>query len=74
MGLAHDGSLGADMLLKLVVESGIERDARVRWSCDGRAGVQLLEALTCPELDSICAGDRPAEGAGEWQEELLLAI
>jgi len=71
MGLAHDGNLGTDMLLKLIVESGVEREARVRWSRDGRAGIQLLEALTCPELDSICAGERAAD---EWQEELPLAI
>ena len=50
MGLAHDGSLRAGMLLKLVVESGIERGAAVRWSEDGRAGIRLMEPLTCEEL------------------------
>ena len=50
MGLAHDGSLRAGMLLKLVVESGIERGAAVRWSEEGRAGIRLMEPLTCEEL------------------------
>jgi hypothetical protein len=50
MGLAHDGSLEPGMLLKLVVESGIERGAVVRWSEDGRAGIRLMDPLTCDEL------------------------
>jgi hypothetical protein len=50
MGLAHDGSLAPGMLLKLVVESGLERGAAVRWSQDGRAGIRLMEPLTCQEL------------------------
>jgi hypothetical protein len=50
MGLAHDGSLAPGMLLKLVVESGLERGAAVRWSDHGRAGIRLMEPLTCEEL------------------------
>ena len=50
MGLAHDGSLAPGMLLKLVVESGLERSAAVRWSQDGRAGIRLMEPLTSEEL------------------------
>jgi hypothetical protein len=50
MGLAHDGSLAPGMLLKLVAESGLERGAAVRWSQNGRAGIRLMEPLTCEEL------------------------
>ena len=50
MCLAHDGSFAPGMLLKLVVESGLERSAAVRWSEHGRAGVRLMEPLTCEEL------------------------
>jgi hypothetical protein len=57
MGLAHDGSLEPGMLLKLVVESGLERGAAVRWSEDGRAGVRLMEPLTCEELASAASLD-----------------
>jgi hypothetical protein len=53
MGLAHDGSLEEGMLLKVIVENGIERSARVRWSKDGRAGVRLLEPLGCAELERV---------------------
>lgn len=55
MGLAHDGSLAPGMLLKLVVESGLERGAAVRWSAHGRAGVRLMEPLTCEELASAAS-------------------
>lgn len=61
MGLTHDGSLAAGMLLKLIVESGVEREARVRWTRDGRAGVCLLEPLTCAELERV-AGSDPLAG------------
>jgi hypothetical protein len=50
MGLAHDGSLAPGMLLKLIVESGLERGAAVRWSDRRRAGIRLMEPLTCEEL------------------------
>ena len=53
MGLAHDGSLAEGMLIKLIVESGIERCGTVRWSKDGRAGIRLLEPLTCEELEQV---------------------
>lgn len=53
MGLAHDGSLEAGMLLKLVVENGIERSGMVRWSKDGRAGLRLLEPLSCADLEQV---------------------
>jgi hypothetical protein len=60
MGLAHDGSLAEGMALKLVVESGIERCGMVRWSRDGRAGVRLLEPLSCAELEVVGRLDAPA--------------
>jgi len=53
MGLAHDGSLAEGMLLKVVVESGVERSGRVRWSKDRRAGIRLLEPLSCAELEQV---------------------
>jgi len=53
MGLAHDGTLARDMLLRLFLESGIEREARVRWSGHGQAGVRLLEPLSCDELARV---------------------
>jgi hypothetical protein len=58
MGLRHDGSLVPDMLLRLIVDSGIEREARVRWSRDGCAGVRLLEPLSCEELARISGSGR----------------
>ena len=53
MGLAHDGSLADGMLLKVVVENGIERSGRVRWSRDRRAGLRLFEPLDCAELEQV---------------------
>jgi hypothetical protein len=53
MGLAHDGSLAAGMLLKLISESGVERNAAVRWAAEGRAGVRLTDPLTCEELERL---------------------
>ena len=53
MGLAHDGSLAEGMLIKLIVESGLERCGAVRWSKDGRAGIRLLEPLSCEELEHV---------------------
>jgi hypothetical protein len=74
MGLAHDGTLGADMLLKLIVESGVEREARVRWSQGGLAGVRLLEPLSCEELASVSGSvDRVDRVANIAVPELALA-
>ena len=60
MCLAHDGTLAAGMWLKLVVENGIERDGAVCWSREGRAGIRLMEPLTCAELDRVGSYDRVA--------------
>lgn len=60
MGLAHDGTLSPGMWLKLIAESGLERDAAVRWSANGRAGIRLTEPLTCRELESVGSHDRRA--------------
>lgn len=57
MGLTHDGTLGSGMLLNLVVDSGIQRSAEVRWSEDGRAGIRLLEPLNCQELADVSGLD-----------------
>jgi hypothetical protein len=53
MGLAHDGGLARDMLLRLILETGVEREARVRWSRHGQAGIRLLEPLSCDELARV---------------------
>lgn len=53
MGLAHDGTLARDMLLRLFLETGVEREARVRWSRRGLAGIRLLEPLSCDELARV---------------------
>ena len=60
MGLAHDGTLGAGMWLKLVVDNGIERSGAVCWSRNRRAGVRLMEPLTCEELERVGSYDRIA--------------
>jgi hypothetical protein len=60
MGLAHDGTLEPGMELKLTVDNGIERTAMVRWSRAGRAGVRLLEPLSCQELERVASYDRIA--------------
>jgi hypothetical protein len=72
LGLAHDGSLSTGMLLKLIVETGIAREAAVRWSRDGQAGVRLTEPLTCAELERLCGPALRAEPAAEWAEDLAL--
>lgn len=59
MGLAHDGSLEPGMLLKLVVETGLECGAAVRWSEDGHAGIRLMEPLTCEELAEASGLEQP---------------
>lgn len=74
MGLAHDGSLKRGMLLKLVVESGLERGAAVRWSEDGRAGIRLMDPLTCEELAGAASlehlGTRFAERSAFFNAEV----
>lgn len=70
MALAHDGTLDTGMLLRLVVESGIERTAAVRWSSDGRAGVRLLEPLSCEEVARVSGCDRRASSAPDRAEAL----
>lgn len=71
MGLAHDGTLGTGMLLRLVVESGIERTAAVRWSSDGRAGIRLLEPLSCEEVARVSGCDRRAPTSAPDRAEAL---
>lgn len=72
MGLAHDGSLQKDMLVKVIVENGVEREARVRWTMNGRAGVRLLEPLTCEEIERVSMFDRNDAGEVAREESLLL--
>ena len=57
MGLAHDGTLARDMLLRLFLETGVEREARVRWSHRGQAGIRLLEPLSCDELARVTGSE-----------------
>lgn len=73
MGLAHEGTLRAGMLLKLVVESGIERTGAVRWSRGGRAGIRLAEPLNCQELECVSGLVRHLGSAPERTAPMLLA-
>jgi len=50
--LAQAGFLEADMMIRLVTESGTSRTGLVRWADGNRAGVRLTEPLTCEELES----------------------
>jgi hypothetical protein len=52
VGLNHNGSLRAGMMLKLVLESGLTRGGAVCWSRGGQAGVRLAEPFTREELES----------------------
>ena len=51
-GFCHDGSIKAGMTAKLVLAGGGEHRGIVRWSLDGRAGMQLLEPLPVAALES----------------------
>jgi hypothetical protein len=53
MGLAHDGTLAAGMLLKLIAENGVSRSGAVRWASAGRAGIRLVEPLSSEELERV---------------------
>jgi hypothetical protein len=70
MGLQHDGGLARDMLLKVILESGIEREARVRWSRRGQAGIRLLAPLSCDELARVTG---PASRLAPMVPEAALA-
>lgn len=52
VGLKHDGSLRAGMLMKLVVESGATRSGAICWSHNGYAGAHLSEPFALDELES----------------------
>lgn len=52
VGLAHNGSLRAGVIVKLVLESGLTRAGAVCWSKEGHAGVLLAEPFTQEELES----------------------
>jgi hypothetical protein len=53
MGVAHDGTLAAGMLLRLIAENGVSRSGAVRWASAGRAGVRLIEPLSSEELERV---------------------
>ena len=55
VGLVHNGSLKAGVVVQLVLESGLTRSGAVCWSRDGHAGVRLAEPFTHEELESACA-------------------
>jgi hypothetical protein len=73
MGLRHDGTLAAGMLLNLVVAGGVERRAAVRWSKDGGAGVRLMEPLSCEEIERVSNNYHPAVQAPVRAPAWLLA-
>jgi hypothetical protein len=53
MGLTHDGTLAAGMLLRLIAESGVTRSGAVRWATAGRAGIRLVDPLNSQELEWV---------------------
>jgi hypothetical protein len=55
VGLTHNGSLHAGVLVKLVLESGLTRAGAVCWSKEGHAGVLLAEPFSHEELESASA-------------------
>lgn len=61
IGFSHDGCLKAGMKTLVMFENGMERRGVVRWSHDGRAGLQLAEPFTCAELE----GDTFASAKGQ---------
>lgn len=52
-GFSHDGRFAAGMVLRLVLDGGIRRQAVVRWSKGGRGGLWLTEPLVRADLESI---------------------
>ena len=54
-GIAHNGSVTTGMRLDLLLASGIRREAIVRWSRDGRAGLWLTQPLERTMLESVLA-------------------
>ena len=52
-GIIHDGSVEAGMRLNLMLPGGIRREAVVRWSRDGRAGLWLTQPLERHLLESV---------------------
>lgn len=52
-GFIHDGRFDAGMVLKLILDGGIKRQAVVRWSRNGRGGLWLTEPLDRTDLESI---------------------
>ncbi len=53
MGLTHDGTVTAGMLLRLIAENGVTRSGAVRWASAGRAGIRLEEPLSSEELERV---------------------
>lgn len=68
MKVSHDGCFKLGLLVKVVLETGLERRGVVRWSQDGVAGLQLLEPLALQELDSVCTYGAVTDVAGEPYE------
>jgi PilZ domain len=59
-GIVHDGSVEAGMRLNLMLAGGIRREAIVRWSRDGRAGLWLTQPLERQLLESVRHLEPPA--------------
>lgn len=51
-GFEHDGCFHAGMATKLAFETGEEYRGVVRWEKEGKAGMMLMEAIPCAQLES----------------------
>ena len=60
-GIVHDGSVETGMRLNLMLPSGIRREAVVRWSRGGRAGLWLTQPLERQLLESVRHLQPPAQ-------------
>ncbi len=63
-GIIHDGSVETGMRLNLMLPGGIRREAVVRWSRDGRAGLWLTQPLERHLLESVRHLQPPTQPKG----------
>ena len=55
IGLHHSASFEPGVRVRVLFESGLERHGIVRWAEDRRAGLELLDPLSCDELETLLA-------------------
>jgi hypothetical protein len=51
-GFTHDGCFKAGMITRLSFANGDEHRGVIRWSDGGRAGIYLIEPISCARLES----------------------